>query len=113
MSFRKPYTMKRISSGRYENGVFIRDEAAPVETIIHASLQEATASVLQSLPEGRRNNETYLLISNDDLRVDDVSRHTLADVVIIGGVDFEVVKKMDWSNNIINHYEYIVSKKVQ
>jgi hypothetical protein len=117
--FRRPLTVRRpifdddepILAGdggvQVQNGTFYDDAglALPVigaELIILASVQPASGKVMQSLPENRRDIETYSLFSDYALET--------GDIVEIKGNEYEVRALEAWENNVINHNQYIAQR---
>ena len=64
--FRKTYTVTRVAAGDYVDGKWV--EGATSTFTIQASLQPAKPKEMEMLPEGRRNQETYKLYSDTQLR---------------------------------------------
>ena len=94
--------------GEYTNGYYHENILSTFS--VFASIQPLSDREMQSLPEGRRNKETYKLFSFSLLNtVEEQNR----DVVIINGETFEVIKRGTWKNGIIDHYTYIVVKIIR
>jgi hypothetical protein len=117
--FRRPLTVRRpildddepILAGdgdiQVQNGTYYDDAglALPVigaELTILASVQPASGKVMQSLPENRRDIETYSLFSDYALET--------GDIVEIKGNEYEVRTIEAWDNNVINHNQYVAQR---
>jgi len=64
-----------------------------------------------SLPEGRRNRETYLIYTSTELMSVDVNGQLNPDIVVLNGNDFEIIQVEPWQNGIYSHYKAVASKK--
>lgn len=82
-------------------------------TEIQASTQPAPGQETQSLPEGRRNKEAYVLFTDTELFVTDVKLNQVADQVQIGSFWYEVVKCQPFQCGVISHYRALVVGTVQ
>jgi len=66
--FRRPLTVQRKTAGSYdEDGLF--SEGLITTITIQASVQPANGAILQALPEGQRNLESYTLYTDTPLNV--------------------------------------------
>jgi hypothetical protein len=111
-SFQSKRTVSRyIGRGEYVNGDFIPSGGIDVFTII-ASCQPATQRDLEALPEGRRNNDSYVLYTDTELFTAEVSLAKNPDIVELFGEEYEVAGVSRWRNNI-EYYRVLVIKKVQ
>lgn len=104
--FRQPIPGWRRPKGTWVGGVF-QPAPNPEPITIRASIQPASGSQLERLPQGKRTNATYAL------RADDVIQEAMADdndadVFEFYGRKWEVVDLRVWQNGIINHYEALV-----
>lgn len=72
------------------------------------TFQPADGEHMQSLPEGRRANGVFFVVS--DLDFDTVTSTTNPDRVVINGRHYEIVSRMPWQNKILPHYEYLVQE---
>lgn len=86
-------TAERISGG-YVDGVWVKN--LPTTFKILASAQQPTPSQLQVLPEGERDSNPRLFISNKPLRTVSDRDGTLADIVIYKGKRYKIIKLGDW-----------------
>jgi hypothetical protein len=103
---RKAFTVYPLVNGEFIDGTYTERRGEPY--IIAASKQSLTEREMQSLPEGRRNKDSFFLFSGDLLNTLDEQN---PDIVVIDNEDFEVFKRATWGNNIINHYKYTVVKR--
>ena len=74
---------------------------------ILASVQPLIPAELMLLPEGRRQNKSYKLFTNDTLYCFGDKDYN-PDQVTIDGEQFETFAPSQWNNGIINHNVYIV-----
>ncbi len=111
-SFRKhTLTVKRRSSGDYDSAGFFKVSGPDTEFTITASVQPMTGSEMLLLPENRRELETKKIFTSTELYGIEKGNGVNADIVIIDGDEFEVVRVYPWKNNVINHYKIYVTKK--
>jgi len=111
MSLRsKTLTVTRRAAGTFVKGVWTPSIAAPTTFPILASVQPAGPRDLQSLPEERRNRQSYLIFTDTQLLTVDVPGVTNPDTLVIDGETYEVSGPSAWQNSIIDHYEVIVQK---
>lgn len=111
MSFRKPIIVKRVvSSGGYFNGNYIPGGTPALLPNVTASVQPATGKVLESLPEGRRDSESYVLFTDTELKTVETSETKNPDIVVINNTDFEVVKVKPYQSKVLSHYQVVISK---
>lgn len=87
-------TVERKTGG-YVDGVYTT--AAPTTFKILASAQQPTPIQLQTLPEGERDSNPRLFISNKPLKTVDDRDGTPADVVIYKGKRYKIIQLGDWS----------------
>ncbi len=111
-SFRTLFQFKRPENGYWSQGRFVQD-TNPATIEIYASCQPASGQDMQSLPEGRRNKEAYVLYTATELFTADVKTKRSADQVKIGQYWYEVVKVGPFQSGVIPHYRAIVSGLVQ
>ena len=111
-SFRKhTLTVKRRSSGDYDAAGFFKVSGPDTEFTITASIQPITGSEILLLPENRRELETKKIFTSTELYGIEKGNGVNADIVIIDGDEFEVVRVYPWKNNVINHYKIFVAKR--
>ena len=107
--FRKSITATRKSAGAYVDGVWV--EGSETAFTFYGSKQSLSGDDMLSLPEGRRNRETYLIYTSTELIAGDVDNKINPDIVVFDGVDFEIINVEPWQNGIYNHYKAVASKK--
>jgi hypothetical protein len=105
MIFRRPYIVKRKSSGSISDGKFT--DGAISDISITASVQPLKSQDIQQLPEGRRNSKLYYVFTSTALNTVGTAN---PDSIVIDGEIYEVDKKDSWQNGVINHYKYLVYK---
>lgn len=110
--FRRILEVERPLGQFDEDGLWVASglDQGFVKTI-KASVQATDAEILQTLPEGYRTKETHTLYSNDGLRIAKVGVYN-ADIVVINGDRFQVVKVTEGDNLhfATKHYEMVVVK---
>lgn len=107
--FRRQLTI-RSSPGIYgEDGIWVN--LPYVQSTIIASVQSIDDDVLATLPEGYRTRDNFLLITDTFLKLA-VPNESRADVVLIDGFWYQVVKVKTWKNTWqeTKHCEAIVIK---
>lgn len=108
--FRKQLDCIRYGKGEYNNGKWIDHNIA--EFKIFASIHGVDNETLETVPEGYRTSEVYIIYTDSKLQTA-VIGISKPDVVIIDGDRYQVVKVANKSNiptYAINHYEVIVVK---
>lgn len=110
--FRKySLTVKRRATGDYNSAGFFKVSGPDTEFTITASIQPLTGSEMLLLPENRRELETKKLYTSFELYGIEKGNGINADIVIIGGDEFEVIRTYSWQNSVINHYKVFVAKR--
>lgn len=113
-SFRKTYTVKRMTGGNFINGRYV-DNHEPEMLSISASVQSASSynlGIIQAhLPEGKSISDSRILYTSTELKTVNVAENINADIVIINDKEFEVIKCWPNQNGVINHYRVLVAKK--
>ena len=111
-SFRQhTLTVKRRASGDYDASGFFKVPGPDTEFTITASVQPMTGSEILLLPENRRELETKKIYTSTELYGIEKGNGVNADIVIIDGDEFEVVRIYPYKNNVINHYKIFVAKR--
>lgn len=108
--FRRKLNCIRYGKGKYINGVWKNSSTA--EFTIFASVQGVDNETLETLPEGYRTSEVYVIYTDSKLKTAMVGFYK-PDVVIIDDDKYQVVKvtnKSNIPNYAIQHYEIIVVK---
>lgn len=105
--FNKTINGDRFSAGGGHDaeGDYIQSSTTPLQ--IRGSVQPTPANELRSLPEGRRNKESYTVFTKTQLFTVRESGNIKADRLTLFGRPFEVVSVANWQNKVIPHYEAI------
>ena len=105
--FNQTINVDRFSAGGGHNaaGDYIESSKTPIQ--IQGSVQPTPANELKSLPEGRRNKESYTVFTKDQLFTVRESGNIKADRLTLFGRPFEIVSVSNWQNNVIPHFEAI------
>ena len=106
MSFRRSVTRRTQAAGTEVNGHYT--EGAKTDTVIKASIQPASQTDIETLPEGRRNHEAFRVYTDTKLNTERDDENS--DSILYDGKEYEVMMRLDWQNNVINHYKYLVVK---
>lgn len=107
-SFRKPITLRRVSSGAIdENGRPAAETETPFEVL--ATVQPATGKQMEAAPEGRRARGGYTLYTSTLLRGVETNN---PDRVLLFGQECEVFSVKPWQNlSSLAHFEALVLKR--
>jgi hypothetical protein len=106
-SFRRAVSVVSRGTGTYVDGIYVEAVGATI-TYCQASIQPTSERAVLALPEGRREKKSFTLYSDTSLV--SLGQAQNPDRVILFGEEYEVIKKEEWQNNVINHYKYIVVK---
>lgn len=105
MSFRKTYTVTRVTVGSITDGYYTNGTSNTFD--IQASIQPLKPSDVQQLPEGRRNKKMFTVFTDTELQVVTSSN---PDKLSIYGEVYELDQEEVWQNGVINHYKYLAIK---
>jgi hypothetical protein len=106
--FRRPFIVNRITPGHVIDGFWV--EGTSSQITIMASLQALKPEEMKILVEGRRETSVYYLFTETKLyTVTDAN----PDIVIINTDEYEVNKEEAWQNGVINHFKYMVTRKLK
>ena len=108
--FRRKLDCIRYGTGNHVNGVW--DAPDSKEFTIEASVQGVDNESIQTVPEGYRDKEVYVLYTDSKMQTVVVGIRN-PDVVIIDGDKYQVVKvteRKNFPSYAIRHYEVIVVK---
>ena len=102
-------TVRRTTLKRDENCIMKVDTTEYIE--IRAIVETADAAILLTLPEGYRTNETYVLFTDTLIRASLINA-SIADVVLLDGDEYQVIKIQNWIDSPCsnNHYEVVITK---
>tara|TARA_R110000782_G_scaffold204639_1_gene293095 strand:- start:619 stop:984 length:366 start_codon:yes stop_codon:yes gene_type:complete len=104
-------TVRRRAEGDYNDAGFFTVTDPDIELTITASVQQVSGSEMLLLPENRRERETLKIFTNTQLYGAEKGKVTNADLVILNGNTYEVVKVFNWNNDVISHYKVYISKR--
>lgn len=108
--FGKPIQGITYTGGGYDDNTGYIGEGTPTPITINGTIQPTTGKDLDAIPENRRSSASYKIYSFDELHIADTDEEQ-SDELTIRGKQFEVIAKLPWQNDLINHFKYIVSKK--
>jgi hypothetical protein len=112
--FRRSIDVTRISGGSYVNHRWVG--GAETTFSILGSVHPIEGNEVMYLPEGKRDKESYKIVSDTFLRVNGDDPQTYGtstgdcDRLQLPGGMFEVVGRKPCQNNVINHYVYFVQR---
>lgn len=116
--FRRDLIVKRIGIGDYqkvEGRPALWVDGAETKFTIKASVQGADNEVLQTLPEGDRTKEVYVLYTTSELKTV-VTGLSNPDIVVIDNKEYQVIKvtaKRNLSTYSTAHYKVVVIKVIK
>jgi hypothetical protein len=76
---------------------------------VTGSLSAASPSDIALLEEGKRSRQCYKLMSNTPLQIA-VAGGLMPAQVQVGADWFEIANENPWQNNVMNHYEFLITK---
>lgn len=111
-SFRgKTLNIRRRAMGAYNiSGFFEITDPRTVFTIT-ASVQPLTGDETLLLPENLRERDSKKIYTSTELFGVKKGSNKEPDIVLIGSVEYNVVKVFVWQNNVVNHYKVILAKR--
>ena len=108
---RKKLSLTRADTGSYVKGKWV--EAGHKSINFFSTVQPATGRDLEILPEARRSSDSYVLITDFELRTVTVDRKTNPDIVRLFDEQYEVAHVKRWTNNVRPNYWALVTKVPQ
>lgn len=100
---------QRITGGVRVKGKWIPGGATPLPDI-KTTIQVVEPNVMQTLPEGRRTTQSWIIYS-DILLQTELEGEDEPDEVTIEGQLCIVLSRGAWQNSLRNHRAYIVQRK--
>lgn len=111
MSFRKPFTVKRVTAGTYVNGIFVPGTNSTFT--IQASIQPLSDIDLSTLPEGQREGDIIKIYTDANLNgIGASGSGQEPDKVVWLGDDYTISAKSVRQMGVISHYRYFAIKDV-
>jgi hypothetical protein len=108
----KTQLVQVIRTGRREKGRWIKEDETQKSFI--GSWKPANGQTMQLLPEGKRSDEVYKA-DVDDVSISftaaDAKKQVLGDIIICGGVEYELTLAAKWDNGLIPHWELICTRE--
>jgi len=87
----------------------ITEQSTQTPFNLEASVQPSTSAQLSMLPETRRlRGGIYTLITFETLLT--VDNDVYPDLILFDNKTYEVVTKLKWENNILNHNIYLIQE---
>jgi len=112
--FSSAYTVKRKAAGVYTNGRWV--EGVETTFTIQGDLQTLAQEEMQSLPEGRRINQTFKLYTETLLNPvidENGTPKTNGDIVMVDNQRYEVIAVYPYQKFLLNHYKIAIQKVEQ
>lgn len=106
--FGQARTGVREEPGTYTKGKYTKGTTSVIN--FNASVQPIRANEQETLPEGLREEGSYKLYTNFQLRAVNQTTKEPGDIVDLFGKKYRVVFLEPWQNNLCNHYKAIVSE---
>ena len=111
--FPKPYNIKTYVEGVYNGDTGLYEPGADSEIIIQANAQPVTGRELDSLDIGRNNLGKIKIYTDYELKVAIKGTGQNGDIFIFDdGFEYEVIQKLPYNSNIINHNKYIAEIRI-
>lgn len=88
--------VERKSEGAYVNGIYQEGSVSVLKML--ASVQQPSPKELQYLPEGERDKDVKMFISNKPLRQTSDRDNIQADIVIHKGKKYKIILSGDWDS---------------
>ena len=99
-------TGTRFAPGSYVNGKWVEGLGTPIT--ISGTVQPVPGSILQTLPEGKRELDLKLLVTDSPLNITDPMTGISGDIIVIEGSNWQVESVQPWQNGIMPHHEYLL-----
>lgn len=98
------------SQGSYVKGKWV--EGTTEQINFKGTWQPSSGKVMELLPEGKRNRETYICYAPIELSFtsSDPELGVTGDEIVWEGKSFEVCTASKWNNGLIPHWELICVK---
>lgn len=96
-------TRKRQAAGEYIDGIWY--DGGWTEATITASVQPASGTDLERLPEGLRTTDIVTVFTSDALRVANETSGYKSDRVVFQGEEYEVIEVEQWTLPQLPHYK--------
>jgi hypothetical protein len=107
--FRQPVQVQNYTGAYDAEGQWVKTpDGAPFE--IMASIQPDPQLDIQSIPEGKRDSELYMIITDTELKT--ARLNDSPPIISYDGDEYEIIKKETWQNNVINHYAYVAALRM-
>lgn len=106
--------VRKISEGYYnDDGLWVSGDSE-TKTQIKGNLQPYNSSLTQKvMPKGIMAADVRILYTTAQLQTSDERSWKEADILLVGGVEYECFSVMDWSMQLkrTSHYEYLFIRR--
>lgn len=102
--FPSPQTVERYTTGSYVNGLWSGETTTTVT--VQGSVQPITGRDVDVQEGGRKDVGQVWLITDAALSVSVEGSAARGDVLIWQGRRYEIVRREDWSSQVLNHVRY-------
>ena len=111
-------TVKLTKISSSSNGQYVRGRWVESKTEIEnfrGTWQPARGRVMELLPEGKRNRETFICYAPIDMEFTsaDPESGKSGDLILWEDKLYEVVLSSKWKNMLINHWELVCVRKIE
>ncbi len=110
MLYTGTYTRRRYSARSIDAATGYPTTASTTDTEFQANVQPLTGEALMRLEEGQRARKPVLVMTTAELRTMDASTNTQPDVVVIGGVEHEVIS-VEQFTVFLPHFEAVAIRR--
>lgn len=114
MSLFKTVSLTKVSTGtagQYVKGKWVAGTAS--ETSFNGTWQPASGKVMELLPEGKRNKETFICYApiNMEFTSADSETQVAGDFIKWENKLYEVTTASKWNNAVLPHWELVCVRK--
>jgi len=109
--FPKTHTLKSFEDGEFIKGKFIPGAQFSRNTI--ADIQPITGKELESLNIGRQELGKIKIYTDDIYTISKEGTTKNSDIIVWKGNDYEIIQKLPYDGDLINHNKYIAEIRVE
>ena len=109
--FPKTYILKTYKEGELVKGQFIPGAQFSRNTI--ADIQPITGKELESLNIGRQELGKIKIYTDDIYTISKEGTKQNSDIIVWQENNYEIIQKLPYDNNLINHNKYIAEIRVE
>lgn len=94
----------RLNGGSYVNGIW--QEGTREDFTFLGTIQPMTGKEIESMVGARETQGMVKIYTGDDLQVSKEGTDETGDIIIFDEAEYELVKEMPYTSNLINHRKY-------